>query len=297
MSRTSRFAGTRLIGILTMILCLAVFAAGCNKSSKDGTTPPKDGASSAAGGQSPDVKALAKSVKDMDKRLKKIEALLAQALNRPPEPDPSATYAIPVAATDPYRGAKDAKVTIVEGFEFACGYCFKVRDTIKQLLADYNGKLKVAYKYFVVHDVAIPAGLAACAAHKQGKFAEYEELVWEKGFKAQDLSPEKLTGLAKEAKLDLKKFEEDMKSDSCRDWLKDSQKTLVNFGTSGTPAFYINGRYLSGAQPIDNFKKVIDEELAKADKAIAAGTPASQYYEKHVVGQGLKKLEKPKDEE
>src|SRR5213076_1726338 len=60
--------------------------------------------------------------------------------------------------------------------------------------------------------------------------------------------------------------------------IKADQDEAAKFGARGTPSFFINGRPLSGAQPFDAFKKVVDEELANADKAIKAGVPAAQVY-------------------
>ena len=53
---------------------------------------------------------------------------------------------------------------------------------------------------------------------------------------------------------------------------------------------YVNGRYLSGAMPIENFVTLIDEELKKANERIASGTPAAQYYQQYVIDKGLKSL-------
>ncbi len=288
MSHVFRTPVARMVGTSLLVLPF-VAAIGCSKPSKG----PATSTSNAASG---DVKKLSKQVRKMDKRLKKIERLLAQYLNAPPEPDPAAVYSIPIDG-DPYKGEKDAKVTVVKAFEFACGFCFKATATMKELLEGYKGKIKIAYKYFIVHDVALDSGRAACAANKQGKFGEFESLVWEKAFQKQDISAKKMTELATELKLDVKKFEEDAKSQACTDWIKNSQKKLALLGTSGTPAFYINGRFLSGAQPLANFKKLIDEELAKADKVIAAGTPVADYYRKYVVEKGLKELKKPDDDD
>ena len=68
------------------------------------------------------------------------------------------------------------------------------------------------------------------------------------------------------------------------------QAELAKVGTTGTPAFYINGRFLSGARPIEQFKAIIDEELKKADERIKAGTPAEKYYDEWVIGKGKKSL-------
>lgn len=140
-----------------------------------------------------------------------------------------------------------------------------------------------------MHDVAEPPGRAACAANKQGKFSELKHLVWEEGFNQKDLSPTKMEELAGKAGLDLARFKADMEGADCRAWVQAGHDELGPVGTSGTPAFYINGRYLSGAQPVENFKKVIDEERKKADDAIRAGTKPEEYYAQ-VVAKGVKKL-------
>ena len=133
--------------------------------------------------------------------------------------------------------------------------------------------------------------LAACAADKQGKFKPMYELIWEKGFKAgRNFSRENMETLAQEVGLDLNKFKADMDG-VCQQLIKQDQADVQKVGASGTPAFFINGRYLSGAQPVESFKRIIDEELKKANDIIAKGeaTPAN-YYEKIVLGKGLKEL-------
>jgi predicted DsbA family dithiol-disulfide isomerase len=90
----------------------------------------------------------------------------------------------------------------------------------------------------------------------------------------------------------MNKFKEDMKG--CQQQVQNDMRDLQKFGVSATPAFFINGRYISGAVPIDNFVTVIDEELKKANERIQQGTPAAQYYQQWVVDKGLKALEAPK---
>jgi predicted DsbA family dithiol-disulfide isomerase len=72
--------------------------------------------------------------------------------------------------------------------------------------------------------------------------------------------------------------------------MQDLQKLMV----ASTPAFFVNGRYISGAVPIENFAAVIDEELKKANERVAQGTPAGAYYQTWVVDKGLKSVEMPK---
>ncbi len=78
----------------------------------------------------------------------------------------------------------------------------------------------------------------------------------------------------------------------CKEIIRKDQQEVSAVGTTGTPAFYINGRFLSGARPIDQFKKLIDDELKKANDRIGQGQATKKnYYEKFVLKAGLKKLE------
>jgi len=161
-------------------------------------------------------------------------------------------------------------------------------------LKDYNGDIKVVYKHFVVHpSVATVPALSACAAHKQGKFEKMEHLIWEKGYgqRAQGgLSPENMKKLAAEAGLNMGQYEKDIEG-ACKAEVAKDQEDLRKVGVSGTPAFYINGRFLSGARPIDQFKAIIDEELKKANTRIGDGgaTPET-YYDQWVLAKGKKSL-------
>jgi protein-disulfide isomerase len=241
------------------------------------------------GPNSKQIDELSDRLDDMDTRLKKIELLLANALEEPQEPDPNVVYAVPIAG-DPHSGPEHAKVTLVEAFEFACPYCFEARPLLEQLRKDYGGDLKVVYKYYVVHQSAVIPGLAWCAADRQGKFAEMGELIWLKGFQKGDLGADLMEALASELGLDMDRYRADLDSDACKEFLKRNYIELNTLGVNGTPVFYVNGRYLSGVQPIGNFKKLIDEELAKANKAIGAGTPLESLYQKEILGKGQKKL-------
>ena len=183
-----------------------------------------------------------------------------------------------------------APVTIVEGFEFACGWCEKSRSLVKEVLAEYGDKVRLVHKSYLVHpDTATIPALAACAANKQGKFGEMEPLIWDKGFKVRKLDKENMVALAKEVGLDMAKFESDMKGTECQAQLKRDQRDLAAIGVSGTPAFYVNGRHLTQRSKA-GFKKLIDEELAKADKRVADGAKPEAYYAEWVVKKGSKKL-------
>lgn len=234
----------------------------------------------------------------IDNRLAAIEKKLASGAGaaraqRPkrPRPDPKKVYSVPVGDS-PFEGASNAKVTIVKAFEFACPYCDRVRPTLKALKQKYGDDLKIVYKQLLVHpQTATTPALASCAAHKQGQHEKMMELIWDKGFKAgRNLSKDNMEKIAGEIGLDMAKFKADMNGAQCKAKLQKEQSEVRKVGASGTPAFFINGRFLSGARPQNFFEELIDEELKKANAAISKGTPLEKYYDEFVVKKGLKKL-------
>lgn len=225
-----------------------------------------------------------------------------------PEPDRAKTYSVPVDG-DPFDGPADAKVTLVKAYDYACPYCEKVRDTMDDLRKQYGNDLRVVYKQFVVHpQVATAGALAFCAAAKQGKAHEMDAALWDKGFKGRQFDKDGdngqkcwesdagcpvVLGFAKDIGLDVNKMKADMKG--CTQLMQSDMRTLQTLGVGATPSFFVNGRFMSGAMPIDNFKQLIDEELKKANEIIQKeGIPASQYYQKVVVERGQKTLDAPK---
>ncbi|HWN70208.1 MAG TPA: DsbA family protein [Haliangium sp.] len=237
------------------------------------------------------VARLDKMEKDLQAR--PVGAARGQQPRQRMEPDPTKVYAVPIEGA-PTKGPEHAKVTLVEAFEYACPFCERVNGTIEQLQKDYGNDLKIVYKHFVVHpDVATVPAQAACAAHKQGKHEAMSKLIWEKGFKAgRNLARDNMDKLASEAGLDMNRYKADIDGEECKKVIQQDQAQMSAVGVQGTPAFYINGRYLSGAQPIDNFKRIIDEELKKANERVAQGTKVEEYYKKFVIEQGLKKYER-----
>jgi len=240
---------------------------------------------------------LAKSVNELKDLVKAGGAGAGRQAPRPmrPQADPAKTYAVPVEG-DPFEGPADAKITIVKGYEYACPFCEKVRPTLAELRKKYPNDVRVVHKQFVVHpQVATAAALAICAGSKQGKFPKMDELLWEKAFKTRQFDEAHLEELAKEAELDVNRYKADVKGD-CQAFIQKDQMELVNFGVGATPAFFINGRFLSGAQPMPAFEALVQEELKKADERIAAGTSKADYYKTWVIAKGEKKLEAPKAE-
>jgi protein-disulfide isomerase len=247
--------------------------------------------------------AVVKKLDEISGKLDKLDAIersLASGgppgAGRPPMPSPGrpdsdTVYSVPVDG-NPFTGPEHAKITLVKGFEFACPFCLRVKPTLDQLQKDYGNDIKIVYKNYVVHpQVATIPAQAACAAHKQGKYQEMYDGIWEKGFNAnRNLSAENMEAIAKSIGLNASKFKADMEGDECKKIVQTDQAQLAAVGTRGTPAFYINGRFLSGAQPIDRFKAIIDEELKKANEAISKGTKLDTYYTDAVLKKGKKSI-------
>jgi protein-disulfide isomerase len=111
-----------------------------------------------------------------------------------------------------------------------------------------------------IHSKAPDAHAAAEAAFQQGKFWEMHDRI----FAAQrEMSADKYLEYAAEIGLDVERYKKDLKSPAVKKRIEDDSRSAARLGVTGTPAFFINGRFLSGAQPFDSFKRVIDEELKK----------------------------------
>ncbi|MGI5863714.1 MAG: DsbA family protein [Myxococcales bacterium] len=169
---------------------------------------------------------------------------------------------IKVAAEGPSKGPADAPVTIVEFSDFQCPFCSRAAKTADQVMANYAGKVRLVFRDFPLpfHEQAPKASEAGLCANEQGKFWEMHDEM----FSAQDkLSVDDLKAAAKKLGLDSAKFDACLDSNKYAEQVKKNTEDGKEAGVQGTPAFFINGRLLSGAQPYEEFKRVIDEELAK----------------------------------
>ena len=215
------------------------------------------------------------------------------------EPDPAAVYAFPIDQSI-VEGPADAKVTIVFGYDYACPYCQKSQATLADLKRKYGPDLRIAYTQLLIHPAsASTAAHAACAAARQGGFARLDPLLWDKGFLARKYDKDRcwvdpggcplISDLAREAGLDAARLVRDMAS--CTTAVAEQTRRWRDFSISATPAFFVNGRYVSGFKAASGFEPLIDEELAKANAKISAGTPSSEYFKRHVLGEGLTRVD------
>ncbi len=163
----------------------------------------------------------------------------------------------------PAIGPKNAPVTIIEFTDYECPFCGRARPAIKQVLQEYKGKVRYVMRDFPLsfHKNAVKAHEASHCANDQGKFWEMNDKLFDS---QKDIKVEDLKKYASELKLNQKKFDECLDSSKYQAKVDESQRYGQSVGVSGTPAFFINGRMLSGARPFSAFKQIIDDELKLA---------------------------------
>jgi protein-disulfide isomerase len=170
----------------------------------------------------------------------------------------------------PYKGKDGAKVTIVEYSDFQCPFCARGYSTIEnEVLKEYGDKVKFVYKHFPLnfHPWAEPGAVAVECAAQQNKEAYWK--LYSYLFENQkEINPQNLKEKSKEAlkdtKIDMAKWEKCYDNKDTLAQVKADMAEGQSVGVTGTPAFLINGRLLSGAQPFQQFKNVIDDELASS---------------------------------
>lgn len=164
----------------------------------------------------------------------------------------------------PSKGADKAPVKIVKFEDFECPYCKTVQPTIAALLKKYHGKVSLVHKDLPLDEIHPQAQLAAqagrCAA-EQGKFWQYHDMLYDH---APKLGVPELKDYAKTVGIETVAFNRCLASGKFKSAVQKDRNDGRQLGLTGTPAFFINGRELSGAQPIEAFMAIIDEELALA---------------------------------
>lgn len=209
---------------------------------------------------------------------------------RPTGPDPAKLYAVPVDDA-PVRGAASAYVTIVEFGDYECPFCVRVSATLTQLLEQYKGDVRLAFRHLPlnIHKRALPAAHAAECARAQRQFWALNDTLFGAN---RDLSDEALTRRAAElpGNLKLDEWRACFTEHRYEDRIQRDIKLAEQFAVRGTPAFFINGHHLAGAQPIEKFRARIDEELAAAR---ASGIASGAYYDTVVMTRGLASARTP----
>ncbi len=162
----------------------------------------------------------------------------------------------------PTIGTPESKFVLVEFSDFQCPYCAEAHKTLKKLVADHQGEIKLAFKHYPLptHAQAIPAAKAAWAAGQQGKFWEYHDVLFAQQNK---LGEELYLETAKNLNLDLERFNQDRYGDAADAAIGQDVQLAQTLGINGTPFFVIAGGDFTGAVQLADIEGI----LAKASKS------------------------------
>jgi protein-disulfide isomerase len=167
---------------------------------------------------------------------------------------------VQVDAKGPMKGSASARVTIVEFSDFQCPFCSRVVRTVDEVLKKYGDDVKLYFRHYPLpsHENAPKAAEASMCAHEQHKFWEMHDKLFDN---QRALEAPQLKVYARELGLDAKEFERCLDGGKYAELVRQDQSAGEAAGVNGTPAFFINGVPLSGAQPLEAFEQVIEREL------------------------------------
>jgi protein-disulfide isomerase len=192
--------------------------------------------------------------------------------------DPRAVYRVPLEDS-PLRGPSAALVTVVEVSDFECPFCKRSAPTLQALDQAFPGKLRFAFKHnpLPFHASAGPAAIIAEEARAQGGDARFWAL-HDELFEQPALDAGTLTRVARQAGLDEAALKAALVTGRHMDRIRRDQGLVGSLGATGTPTFFVNGRKITGAQPLEAFKVVVGEELAKAEALVKSGVAPGEVY-------------------
>jgi protein-disulfide isomerase len=171
---------------------------------------------------------------------------------------------VQIAVTEgtPSRGPASAPVVMVEYTDYQCPYCARVQPTLDQLMERYEGKLRHVFKNLPLpmHAEAQLAGEAALCAGDQDKYWELHDWMFAN---QRSINRDSMLAEAAELGMDTERFAACIDRGTYTEQVDADMREARSFGITGTPGFLINGRVLTGAQPIENFEAIIDEELRR----------------------------------
>jgi protein-disulfide isomerase len=163
----------------------------------------------------------------------------------------------------PTFGGKDAKVKIVEFSDFQCPFCGRAAATVTEIKKMYGKKIQFAFKQYPLpmHSQAKPASEASMCVNEQGseKFWKYHDKLFQNSDK---LDSESLKKFAKDIGANIEQFSKCVDEKKYAKAVQEDIEYGNKLGVRSTPTFFINGRLVSGAQPVESFKEIIDEELS-----------------------------------
>jgi len=166
-----------------------------------------------------------------------------------------------------FLGPKGAKVVLIEFGDFQCPACKATEGALRQVREEYKDKIKFVFKHFPLpsHNHAMITARAAEAAGVQGKFWEMHDLIYDnqENWSVQANSKDLLIGYAKKLGLDVEKFKKDLESDKINEIINTDKSDGLDVEVSATPTFFLNGEKIVGGLSFSEFKKKIEQMLAK----------------------------------
>jgi protein-disulfide isomerase len=165
-----------------------------------------------------------------------------------------------VTKDHPQKGPSDAPVTIIEYTDFQCPYCSRAAKALDVVKKRYGDRVRVVFKNYPLkmHKQALPAARAALAAHQQGKFWEYQDVLFNH---CSALNDDLYDKLASDLGLDMAKFRKDRSSERIEAMIQADLGQARKLRLTGTPRFLVNGVQIKGAYPVNYFVRVIDRLL------------------------------------
>ncbi|MDY0000858.1 MAG: thioredoxin domain-containing protein [Polyangia bacterium] len=209
--------------------------------------------------------------------------------NQRRELDPDVVFKVPVdLKKSPYKGAEHAPVTVVEFSEFECPFCGRAAKTMHELVEAFPKAVRVVFMHNPLSfhkkaQLAAEASQAVFAQKGNEGFWKYHDKLFEN---RESLDRANLETFAQELGVDMAKFKEALDKGTYTKLVKDQQDFVTKLGAKGAPAFFINGRFVSGAQPLDVFKAKVNEALEAAQKVLAAGKVEPKALYGHLIKDG-----------
>ncbi len=208
---------------------------------------------------------------------------------RPAPVIPKDIYAIEPPAFAPLWGPHDAPITVIFFGDLECPFSARFHETLEALKKEFDGKIRVAFAHLPLklHPHAVTAAKATIAAGRQEKFWEFlsrlftDQPLWKKEDASFDQS---LDALAQELGIDAARFRKDMEDPRTMEVIHRDLALADILGVRGTPGVFINGRYASGAFPLESFQVAIREELERAKPFIEKGLSGDALYAELIKG-------------
>lgn len=208
---------------------------------------------------------------------------------------PAKVYAVRIDGL-PALGRSDAKVTLVAAVDYTCLTCDVTRSIIGGLRGSYGDDLRIVWKPIAREPRSTPALVGACAAALQGELERYDDAIWRLGpdrlpdaatpsCASEPVGCREVTRTARDLGLDVERFASAMKR--CAVTVGASQRELATMAIHDR-AYFVNGRMVDpwGLDLAGTFHSLIDVELAKARRRIAAGSTPERYYQQWVLDVG-----------